>query len=121
MYAMTSVFAVWGSPVRLGYLLPKCYRLPSVVAVASPPTAAVVVSAVRALAKECAAFSSHPELLSLLPYVESLEDNEAMAASGLATYSIIHDLKDKAVFDPTVAAAAADPTAPTLSTPQQVC
>ncbi|XP_045024448.1 uncharacterized protein LOC123469466 isoform X2 [Daphnia magna] len=51
--------------------------------------------------QECAAFSSHPELLSLLPYVESLEDNEAITASGLCTYSIIHDLKNKAVFDAT--------------------
>ena len=36
-------------------------------------------------------FSSHPELLSLLPFTESLEDNEAISASGLANYSIIHD------------------------------
>ena len=41
--------------------------------------------------QECAVFSSHPELLSLLPFTESLEDNEAISASGLANYSIIHD------------------------------
>ena len=52
------------------------------------------------MVKECAAFSSNPELLSLLPFVESLEDNEAMTAHGLHCYSIIHDLKNKAVFDP---------------------
>lgn len=63
--------------------------------------------------KECAAFSSHPELLSLLPYVESLEDNEAITASGLCTYSIIHDLKNKAVFE---AAAAGQQTATTKAT-----
>ena len=68
--------------------------------------------------KECAAFSSHPELLSLLPYVESLEDNEAMTASGLCTYSIIHDLKNKAVFDPGAMAAAT--TSPTSATSSQV-
>ncbi|XP_046652893.1 uncharacterized protein LOC124343574 isoform X2 [Daphnia pulicaria] len=64
--------------------------------------------------QECAAFSSHPELLSLLPYVESLEDNEAITASGLCTYSIIHDLKNKAVFD--AAAAAGQQTATTKAT-----
>ena len=77
--------------------------------------------------KECATFSSHPELLSLLPYVESLEDNEAITASGLHTYSIIHDLKNKAVFDPGVttattaaaAAAAAATQSSTTTTPLQ--
>ncbi|XP_046461885.1 uncharacterized protein LOC124208188 isoform X2 [Daphnia pulex] len=64
--------------------------------------------------QECAAFSSHPELLSLLPYVESLEDNEAITASGLCTYSIIHDLKNKAVFE--AAAAAGQQTATTKTT-----
>lgn len=61
----------------------------------------LLLGLVRPSGKECAAFSSHPELLSLLPYVESLEDNEAITASGLCTYSIIHDLKNKAVFDAT--------------------
>jgi len=51
--------------------------------------------------QECALFSSSPELLSLLPFVETLEDNEAITAHGLHCYSIIHDLKNKAVFDPT--------------------
>jgi hypothetical protein len=48
-----------------------------------------------------------------LPYVESLEDNEAITASGLCTYSIIHDLKNKAVFE---AAAAGQQTATTTTT-----
>jgi hypothetical protein len=69
---------------------------------------------VRPSRKECAAFSSHPELLSLLPYVESLEDNEAITASGLCTYSIIHDLKNKAVFE--AAAPAGQQTATTKAT-----
>lgn len=51
-------------------------------------------------AQESAAFGSHPELLAVLPYAETLEDNEAMSASGLCTYSIIHDLKDKAALEP---------------------
>ena len=36
-------------------------------------------------------FSSSPELLSLLPFVETLEDNEAITAGGLNCYSIIHE------------------------------
>lgn len=69
--------------------------------------------------KECAAFSSHPELLSLLPYVESLEDNEAITASGLCTYSIIHDLKNKAVFDAAGQQTATKATTATSTTPLQ--
>ncbi|XP_059350663.1 uncharacterized protein LOC130693764 isoform X2 [Daphnia carinata] len=83
---------------------------PSVGQSAEPPAGIRVCFASRRIggsflddgtSQECAAFSSHPELLSLLPYVESLEDNEAITASGLCTYSIIHDLKNKAVFDAT--------------------
>lgn len=67
--------------------------------------------------QESAAFGSHPELLAVLPYAESLEDNEAMSASGLCTYSIIHDLKNKAGVEPPATNSArdgrcADPTPP---------
>jgi hypothetical protein len=54
--------------------------------------------------------------------VESLEDNEAITASGLCTYSIIHDLKNKAVFDggqPTSAASATSTTPISSSSLQQ--
>lgn len=49
-------------------------------------------------------FGSSPELLSLLPFVETLEDNEAITAGALNCYSIIHDLKKRAVLQPHTAA-----------------
>lgn len=51
--------------------------------------------------------------------MESLEDNEAITASGLRTYSIIHDLKNKAVFDPGATSTTATTTTSSAPTAKQ--
>ncbi|KAG8235427.1 hypothetical protein J437_LFUL017395 [Ladona fulva] len=53
--------------------------------------------------QECIQFSTHPELLALLLWVEALEDNEAFRVSGLQPEgsSRITDPKGRAVVEPT--------------------
>ncbi|XP_071455534.1 uncharacterized protein [Hetaerina americana] len=53
--------------------------------------------------QECIQFSTHPELLGLLLWVEGLEDNEAFRVSGLQPEgsSRIADPKGRAVVEPT--------------------
>jgi poly(ADP-ribose) glycohydrolase len=49
--------------------------------------------------QECIYFSTFPEMLAILLYVEALEDNEALTIENLHQVSHVRDIKDKAVFE----------------------
>ncbi|PSN54006.1 hypothetical protein C0J52_10157 [Blattella germanica] len=50
--------------------------------------------------QECVQFCTQPELLAILPFVESLEDNEVFAIDGVLQMARITDPHHKAKFDP---------------------
>lgn len=59
------------------------------------------MTSTRALLQECVQFCTAPELLTLLPWVEALEDNEVMLVDGVLQVARVADPRRRAEFEAT--------------------